>query len=225
MKIQRELTVSEQMYRMLFEDSIEAIGISRGNKIVSANNALLDLLGYEAIQELMQVPLLDCVAPKSRNAVKERTEKRTREEIVPSCFNHKLICKNGDIIEVEMLSSELWLENEKYILFTFRDITAVRLGEDSLRESEENFRDLAANANDAILIFLDKEGLTYVNDRACKLLGYTREELLTAGENELRGVDEVYEITTSQKNRVEENDTSRTNETALHRKNGERVPI
>lgn len=222
---ERELIVNEKKYRTLFENSIEAIGMSRGNKIVSANKVLLDLLGYETLEELMKVPLLDRVAPESRDAVKEGMAKRARSEKVPSSFNHKLLRNNGDIVEVEMLSTELSIENERFVLSTFRDITARRKAEESMRQSEENFRALAENVNDAIFIFTVKGMPVYANERASELLGYTREELLASGLKALMGAGEVDEMHTRDKKRFEGKNAPHTYETILLRKDGKGVPV
>jgi len=70
------------------------------------------------------------------------------------------------------------------------DITARKLAEEALRKSEEKFRNVFDWANDAILLhtlttdelpgrFID------VNQVTCRMLGYSREELLTMGPPEI----------------------------------------
>ncbi len=51
--------------------------------------------------------------------------------------------------------------------------------ERALRENEELYRTLFEQANDAIFIENEDDEILDVNSRACKLLGYSREELLT----------------------------------------------
>jgi formate hydrogenlyase transcriptional activator len=51
---------------------------------------------------------------------------------------------------------------------------------DALRQSEERFRKIFEHSHDAIfLVDPDKDAILDANARACQLLGYTREELLT----------------------------------------------
>ncbi|MCE5272187.1 PAS domain S-box protein [bacterium] len=58
------------------------------------------------------------------------------------------------------------------------DITAIRQSEEALRRSEKRFRELFEHSNDAVFIH-DLEGRTLdVNRQACRMLGYTRAELL-----------------------------------------------
>jgi PAS domain S-box-containing protein len=65
-------------------------------------------------------------------------------------------------------------------------VTEVRLAEDALRESEEKFRGIFDTINDGIQIHeIEPDGkpgkFIEVNDVACRMLQYTREELLGLG--------------------------------------------
>jgi PAS domain S-box-containing protein len=59
------------------------------------------------------------------------------------------------------------------------DITARTDAEEALRESEEKYRDLFENANDAIFIVDADQNYIDVNRKAVELFGYSREELLS----------------------------------------------
>lgn len=61
----------------------------------------------------------------------------------------------------------------------FRRVTAeLERRNRRLAESEARYRTLMEQASDAIVVADEKGRLTDVNDRACSMLGYTREELL-----------------------------------------------
>lgn len=65
------------------------------------------------------------------------------------------------------------------IVTTCEDITDRWRMEDALRQSERDYRGLFENAHDAIIIFRpEDERVLEVNSSACKLYGYSREEML-----------------------------------------------
>jgi PAS domain S-box-containing protein len=63
-------------------------------------------------------------------------------------------------------------------LLVITDITERVRMEEALRESEERYRTLFEQANDAIFVNTEDDVILDVNRRACELLGYTRKELL-----------------------------------------------
>ena len=65
---------------------------------------------------------------------------------------------------------------------TVQDITRIKNAEETLRKNERSYRDILEQAGDAITV-ADHEGRHYleVNQAACDLFGYTREEFLRLG--------------------------------------------
>lgn len=64
------------------------------------------------------------------------------------------------------------------LVCTIRDITARKQAEADLRKSEENYRRLVETMQGGLALYNLDEQITYVNDRFCEMLGYTRPELL-----------------------------------------------
>ncbi len=59
-----------------------------------------------------------------------------------------------------------------------KEVAERRLAEEALRRSEEQYRTLVETMNESLTILDDKGRLTYVNDKFCRMLGYSRSELL-----------------------------------------------
>jgi len=84
---------------------------------------------------------------------------RAREEIA--------VLWSAEIIE---------LEGRKYLISVITDISDRKRAEEALRESEEQYRVLVENANDAIFIAQDGK-LTFSNPRTLDLIGYSAAEI------------------------------------------------
>jgi PAS domain S-box-containing protein len=59
-----------------------------------------------------------------------------------------------------------------------KEIVERRETEEALRKSEEQYRMLVETMNEGLTILDDKGSFTYVNDRFCAMLGYSRAELM-----------------------------------------------
>jgi PAS domain S-box-containing protein len=58
------------------------------------------------------------------------------------------------------------------------DITERKLAEEALQESEERYRSVVEHSHGGILIVDDAYRFTYVNDELCRILRYSREEII-----------------------------------------------
>lgn len=157
-----QLQASEAKYRTLLENSADAILVTGLDNITYfANQAALQLFWKKA-QDIIGHPF---------DYALTTGEMRDIEIARP----------DGQKVIAEMrVADTLWGE-EKASLATLRDVTERKRIEDSLRESEENFRALSDNANDSILIMMEKGRLAYANKRAAELTGYSVKELMDAG--------------------------------------------
>jgi PAS domain S-box-containing protein len=61
---------------------------------------------------------------------------------------------------------------------TMQDITELRQAERELRETAQRYRTLFEKANDALFLENERDEILEVNEKACTLLGYSRDELL-----------------------------------------------
>lgn len=183
-KFEKMLIESEAKYRALVENSLEGIGISQGDRVIFANKALLDIFGYETLEEFIKVPLLEHVAPEIKGIVKERMEKRNKGEEVSARYEYKIVRKNGEIRDIEISTSEILIGNDKYIQSTFRDITDQKRAEEALYDSIALYRSLVDTSPDAITLTDTDLKIIMVSKRAAKLHGFEKAEEMV-GKNAL----------------------------------------
>jgi diguanylate cyclase (GGDEF)-like protein/PAS domain S-box-containing protein len=89
-----------------------------------------------------------------------------------------LIRKDKKTVFVEISTHPIKLENNTYVLGIARDITEKKKTQQEIYHSQEKFKTIFDSANDCILIH-DLEGkILEVNDKACKRLGYSRENII-----------------------------------------------
>ena len=158
---------SETRMRSIFESAIEGIVvIDERGRIESANTALLNLLGYQAhelvgqnISLLMPSPYREHHDEYLANYLV--TGKRT---IIGSGRDLPAVRKDGTRIDVHVSVSEMQIGTEKKYTGMLRDISERKRMEETLRESEERFRQLAEHI-DAVfwLTSPDKSEVLYVS--------------------------------------------------------------
>ncbi|MBN1439842.1 MAG: PAS domain S-box protein [Anaerolineales bacterium] len=127
------LRESEERYRSLFDHSLEGIGLSQGNRIVDVNRSLLEIFGYDDLEEFRSIPLMDHLAPESRETVRRMMEEARGGTVTDRRFTYSVIRKDGLRRELEISTSHLWLGKTLYTLSTFRDITEKQKAENELR--------------------------------------------------------------------------------------------
>ncbi|MCX6122489.1 MAG: PAS domain S-box protein [Ignavibacteriales bacterium] len=182
---EESLLESEEKYRTLFENSLEGIGLSKGNKVIHANKALLEIFGYDDLDKFLAKPLLEHIAPESQNIIQDMLEKVKKGEPTEKRFTYKIIRKNGEKRDLEIATDHVRIGIEVYTQSTFRDITERKRTEEALRENEEKYRRLFDMESDALFLIDDETGqIIEANAAASTLYGYQHQELL-----QMRNVD------------------------------------
>ena len=182
------LRESREKYRVLFQ--VFPIGISitdETGKIIEANPASERILGVsieEHTQRKFDNQHWKIIRPDGTSmpadeyaSVRALKEKRIIENVELG-----LVKPGHEITWINVTAAPIPLENHGVAIAYF-DISERTRVEESLRQSEERYRRLFNSGNDAIFVYgVTTTGLpthyTEVNDIACQILGYTREELL-----------------------------------------------
>jgi len=153
------------------------IVINPDGKIKTINKAVERTLGYneeELVEQSVSIIFTDKDSIPLQQALYDDSTIKNLSQNVEKIF----ISKDGKSITVFLSSSVLYDEYDKIqgIVFLAHDITERKLIEDALRTSEEKYRRVVDNANEAI--FVAQNGiLKFANLRAMQISGYSEEEL------------------------------------------------
>ncbi|MFH1146774.1 MAG: PAS domain S-box protein [Pseudomonadota bacterium] len=127
------LLESEEKYKQIAENSIDAVGMSQEGRIVYANHAFSQIFGYSQ-DELIGKDITIAVAPEHRQLIEERAQKRFKGIHVPNLYEFEGLKKNGERVSIEVSSSDAFIyKNKPTILAILRDVTARKRAEAALK--------------------------------------------------------------------------------------------
>jgi PAS domain S-box-containing protein len=194
--IRLALHENDDWYRDLIEHSQDLLCVhDLDGQLLSVNPAPARLLGY-SVEELLQIPMRQLIAPEYHKEFDDYLEQIGREGKARGLL--VVITRSGERRTWEY-SNSLRREGvpRPIVRGMARDVTEQKRAEQLAREASEDllakvresertirelklFRTLLDHSNDAIEV-VDPETLRFldINDRACSSLGYSREELLS----------------------------------------------
>ena len=170
---ENKLRNSEAQYRGLFESVIDGVYIaSRDGDIIAANPALVDMLGYDSVEDLKAAGKTTVlyVNPIDR----ERVFARLKAQDVVKNFEYRLRRKDGSQIVVLENSRAVKDDNGSVIAHegTITDITERKLAETRVFEEKERAQVTLQSIGDGV-ITTDADGnVDYINPVAQDLTGW-----------------------------------------------------
>ena len=174
---------SETLFRTLAETTESAIFMFRGDYNIYVNEAACDITGYTR-EELLGIPFWQLIRADYQALVRERGMARQHGEAVDTHYEVPITAKNGKSRWLQFAGNLIDYQGERAVLGMAIDITARKLSEDALRESEQKFRTLA-EATPAGILITDRDGPFYANPGLETLTGYSLEELRQIDRTEL----------------------------------------
>lgn len=175
-RAEEERYANEIKFKAIFENSVDAIGVSRVGTHVFVNPAYATLFGYSSCDELVGKPILDLIAPAERATILHRVQRRAHGEAVPMVYESKGLRQDGSEFVMDVHASTYELFGEIFTLVIMRDITKRKRAEEELRESSELLRTFM-NAIDESAFLMDREGrILAANETVAKRFGKTLSE-------------------------------------------------
>ncbi|WP_428564771.1 MAG: PAS domain S-box protein [Solidesulfovibrio sp. DCME] len=159
----------------LMDASADGIVIIDGDyRVVEANRRFAVMLGYDA-EEVVGLRTWDYEAQLNEAEIRDRFPKVLP---VQTTFESRHKRKDGTSFPVEVSVCGCVVFGQELLVAVVRDITERKRAEKALLESEERYRALFENSQDAIALWEETSArLTWVNPAFRRLFGYTPPEL------------------------------------------------
>ncbi|MBN1562889.1 MAG: PAS domain S-box protein [Anaerolineae bacterium] len=154
----------EQVYRLIFENSIQGMALRQGEKIILVNQRIADMMGY-TIEELLQLEgekALSLFPPSEHPALRARYQ-----QVLAGQYEHRFLRKDGTIGWCTAAISTIQYQGEVAVLYTYLDTT----------ERKRLLSDLITNASLPIAMGYADGRIGITNPAFWNLTGYTEEEL------------------------------------------------
>ncbi len=224
-KSRKLLTESEQKYRLLVEKSLQSIMIAQYSplSIVFANTSMGKMLGYspEELTAISSSKIGKLIYHEDRAIFFDRFRNQLEGIQANSSYEFRALRKDGSIVWIEAFATPIEYNGKPAVQAMFLDIDEhKKKAQEVLIKSEQRFRELA-NFLPEIVFETDVTGkITFFNQSAFEITGYSVEELK-------KGMNMLSFVVPEEQERAIENITKSmhgknvgTNEYMLLRKNG-----
>jgi PAS domain S-box-containing protein len=128
------LRQSEESYRLLVEQSPDAMLVHRQGAIIFANNACAELFGASFSGELLGKQHLDFVHPDDREAVKQRIHKFSYDLESVRRNETRFLRLDGKETCAEVMARSVIYQGEAAIQVMFRDVSERKRAEEALAQ-------------------------------------------------------------------------------------------
>ncbi|MHB8907147.1 MAG: PAS domain-containing protein, partial [Melioribacteraceae bacterium] len=151
--------------------------------IMHINNAFEKLSGYVSIEVIDKK--IDILFPKEKvdltlDLIKNTLQNDERPELIEV----EILTKDNVLKTVLWNPANIFDKEGKHIVATIaQDITNRKHDDGLLRESEERYRSFFENSMDAIMLTVPDGQILSANPAACKIFGYSEEELIKLGQS------------------------------------------
>ncbi|MDH5637207.1 MAG: PAS domain S-box protein [Nitrospinota bacterium] len=133
-KMQDKLQESEERYRLLVELSPYAVVVHSGGKVVYANDMGVKLIGGHSLAEYVGVNVFDFIHPDSKSLAMERLRDVSQEGKSLPMAELKFVKKNGEVLDVEVISAPFIYQGMTTVMTMFSDITERKRAEDERKK-------------------------------------------------------------------------------------------
>lgn len=220
--LQENLAMSDQYNRMLFEQSAIGLALTTlDGRLVDINSTFASIIGH-TVEEAKALTYWDITPEKYQEQEQQQIDLLSKTgQYGP--YEKEYIHKDGHLVPVRLKGLIIERNNEKFIWSSVEDITKQKHAENLLHQSEERLSKIFQLSPSAIVVSRITDGIILdLNEAACIIFGYSREEIIGRSSQELGIIDAGGHVRLV--NAVETGGFLRNQEVSIHSRNqGDRI--
>ncbi len=197
-RTEEALQQSEEKYRTLIDNIQDGVFLIQDGKIEFANEAFARMCGY-TVEEVIGKDFRELVAPEDLEMVVDRYFRRQAGEDVPKEYEFHGIKKDGIRTTVNINVGLITYRGKVASIGTVKDITERRRAIEQIQEQAA----LLDKAHDAIIVRDMEHRVTYWNQGAQRLYGWTADEAIGKNADELLYKEEPPSLIEARKNVID----------------------
>lgn len=174
------LRQSEEKYRTIIENMQDAyFECDLSGTFIFANKTASDTMGYTS-DELLKLDYRAFTKPETSKKVKDVFQHTFETGIPCTLFDYEIV-RRDKTTRIHQLNVGLMRDTDGHPIgfrVVSRDVTERKRAEEELRASEEKYRSILENMTEGYFESGTRGRITFANDAACAMMGYTREQLL-----------------------------------------------
>jgi PAS domain S-box-containing protein len=177
---ERDLHESEVRFRTVVENSNDGIALIKEGVHIYVNQKFLNIFGYEKQEEVLGKTPYSLIHPDDHAKMKEYVENNKKHLYSnPTYVEHRSVKKDGTLILIEDLSTEIMYNGEHIIIAFLRDITERKAIEAEVRESRDQLQKIVDNSPIAMSLADRQRNIIYNNNKFIELFGYGVDDMPT----------------------------------------------
>ena len=171
------LRESEEKYRLVVENAMEAIFIAQDGRLKFVNQAATELFGYPE-RDFTSAPFTKFIHPEDSQLVLDRHVERLKGGKLPHVYPFRIVTEDGVVKWVELHAIIIPWQGNPATLNFLRDITERKRADEELRKSEEFLTTIIDMSPHPMWISDDKGSLIRINQSCCDLLNIDKEDVV-----------------------------------------------
>ncbi len=174
-RTEQAIKESEEKFKVIADNTAVGVFIYQDGIVRYVGREAARQLGYE-VSETIGRSIMDFIHPDERQHIADMVRRRTARENVPDQYETRMLKKDGSALDVLMFGIMIEYEGKPATQGAFLDLTARKLAEQTLQESEARYSAVVNQTTEGVII-IQNNICQFVNEFLANMLGYAPAEM------------------------------------------------